>query len=250
MIPSNRTEFRDYCLRKLGKGVIEINIDPDQIEDRIDEALDFWRNFHHDAVERIYLQHQITSTDITNKYIDANNELIMGVTRIFPANGTSGSGKINMFDLRYQIRLNDFSSFYVASNSHLDYYLIRRQLEQIDMFYVGEAGMEFNKISNRIYMYWDWDRVIEGEYLIMECQVALDPASYARIWSDRMLQRYTIALLKQQWAQNMSKFQNVQLLGGIMMNGQEMFNQATDEIEKLEEQIRETFQEPPRFIVG
>jgi len=250
MIPSNRKEFTNYCLRKLGKGVIEINIDPDQVDDRIDEALDFWRNFHHDSVERMFLQHQITQTDIDNKYITMNDN-IMGITRIFPPSGSSGSGNINMFDLRYQIRLNDFHSFYVGTNTHLDYYLIRRQLEMIDMFYVGEPGMQFNRLSGRIYLYWDWDSDIqEGEYIILECEVALDPDVHTRMWSDRMLQRYAVALLKQQWAQNLSKYQNVQLLGGIMMNGQEMYVQATQEIAELEEQIRETFQVPPHFITG
>ena len=249
MVPSNRTEFREYCLRKLGKNVIEINIDPDQVEDRIDEALDYWRNYHQDAVTKTYLKYQITQDDIDNQWIPMNENLI-SITRVFPPNGTSGSGNINMFDLRYQIRLNDFNSF-LSTDSHLDYYLIRRQLEQIDMFYVGEPGANFTKHMDRINIYWDWQSDISvGDYVIIECEVAIDEDTYTDIWSDRTLQRYATALLKQQWGANLKKFNGVQLLGGITLDGQTIFQEATEEIEKLEQMIKEEFQEPPRFIVG
>lgn len=246
-VPANREQFKDYCLRKLGQPVIEINVDNDQVEDRIDEALSYWRDFHHDAVQRTYMQHQLTSTDIANQYITANND-VMGVSRIFPANGSSGAGRINMFDLRYQIRLNDFISY--RATEHLDFYLINRYLTDIDRFFVGETPIEFNRHMNRIHLYWDWENdAVAGEYIIIECTVALDEDTFTDIWSDRSLQRYATALIKRQWGNNMKKH-NVTLLGGATMNGQQIYDEAEAEIEKLEQSIRDEFEEPPRFFTG
>lgn len=248
MKPTNRAQFREYCLRALGKGVIEINIDPDQIEDRIDEALDFWRNFHHDATQRVYLQHQITQTDKDNQYIPVNND-VLAITRIFRSGGSSGSGNINMFDLRYQIFLNDFVSF--RATAHLDYFLIRQYLAQIDELFVGEIPITFNRHTDRLNLHWDWEvDAVVGQYIIIEALVELDVDTYPQVWSDRMLQKLCIAYLKRQWGTNMSKFDVIQLLGGAQLRGGEIYSEAMQEIETLEQKIRDEFEEPPRFIVG
>lgn len=247
-LPTNRAQFRELCLRRLGKGVIEINVDPDQVEDRIDEALDYWQQFHHDATMRVYMKHQLTQTDIDNGYIPMNQDVI-GVTRVFKAGGSSGSGNINMFDLRYQIHLNDFISF--RSTQMLDYYLIRTYLEQIDMMFVGEPGMSFNRHTDRVYIHWDWktDAVV-GQYIILETLIPLNGDEFPKMWQDRMLQKYATALIKLQWANNAKKFGSLQLLGGVTIDGPGMFAEATTEIAELEESIREEFECPPHFITG
>lgn len=243
MIPANRAQFREYCLRKLGKNVIEINVDPDQVEDRIDEALDFWRTFHMDATVRTYMKYPITQIDIDNGYIPVNDD-VFGVTRIFRFNSvTSGSGQVNMFDWRYQMYLNDYVSFRMPEM--LDYYMIRTHLEQIDQFFTGDMGLTFNRHTGKITIHTDWSKFTPGEYLIIETLVALDGEEFASIWSDRMLQRYCTALIKQQWGNNMKKHTNIRMLSGLTLDGQTIYNEATEELEKLEDDIREAYEVPP-----
>ena len=247
--PANRSQFREYCLRALGKGVLELNMDPDQIEDRIDEALEYWQTFHHDATIRTYMKYQLTPTDITNKYIPVNDDVV-GVTRIFRTNGSSGAGYANMFSFEYQWRLNDFVT-YRATPQLLDYYLIGTYMQQIDDMFHGDIGITFNRHTDRVYLHWDWDKdAVAGQYIILETLVALDGEEFTQMWGDRMLQKYCTALLKRQWGNNMKKFVGVQLLGGIALDGQTIYNEAMEEIEALEEKIRSEFEEPPRFFTG
>lgn len=249
MIPNSRETFKEHCLRRLGAPVIHINVDDDQVEDRIDEALNYWQEFHSDATTRIYLQHPVTATDISNKYITANNDVIH-VNKVFPATGSSGGGNINMFDYRYQMRLNDWTTFYSAKEN-LDYYLIMRQLEQIDMLYQGTPGITWSRHMNRIYIHWEWGvDILEGEYIIIECQVAVDSETFTSIWQDRMLQKYASALIRRQWGMNTKKFSGTQLLGGVEIAGQQIYDEAVQEIQELELKIREEFEEPPIFITG
>lgn len=244
---TNKDQFKDYCLRKLGHPVIRINVDDDQVDDRVDEALDFWRQFHYDAVQRTYLKHQITGTDITNRYVPISDD-VRGIIRIFTPSGMwSSTG--NIFNLNYQLRLNDLWD--LSSSSYSYYGITMMHLRALDMMFVGEAPIRFNRHSDRLYIDMDWEtKLEEGGYLIAEADVHLDPATYPDVWTDKMLQKYATALIKQQWASNLKKYGGVQLPGGVVLNGPEMYAEATTEVKELEEEMRLVYEQPPQFLVG
>lgn len=245
-VPSSREQFKDWCLRQLGHPVIEINVDDDQVEDRIDEAIQYFQDFHFDGVERWYLKHQITSNDKTNKYIPINDN-ILGVTRIFPVGSTNAS--VNMFDLRYQLRLHELYDF--TSTSYVNYALTQQHIRTLDLLFSGETPIRFNRHSNKLYIDWDWSYDVDvGEYIIIEGFIILEPNTYTKVYNDRMLKRLATAYIKRQWGNNMKKFANMQLPGGITMNGQQVYDEAVQEINEIEQLIRDTYEEPPQFLIG
>jgi hypothetical protein len=245
-IPASREQLKDWCLRQLGHPVIEINVDDDQVEDRIDEAFQYFRDFHYDGVERTYVKHQMTETDKQNKYIPVTDSII-GVSRIFPVGSTNAS--VNMFDLRYQLRLHELYDF--TSTSYVNYVLTQQHIRTLDLLFSGETPVRFNKHSNKLYIDWDWNYDIQvGEFIIIEGTIVLDPNEYNDVYNDRMLKKLATAYIKKQWGANMSKFAGMQLPGGITMNGVQIFQDAVAEIKELEEEIRTTFQEPPQFLMG
>lgn len=245
-VPSTREQHKDWCLRQLGFPVLDINVDDDQVEDAIDQALQYFQDFHFDAVERWYLKHQITETDKTNKYIPITDNII-GVTRIFPVGSTNAS--VNMFDLRYQLRLHELYDF--TSTSYVNYVLTQQHIRTLDLLFSGEVPIRFNRHSNKLYIDWDWNYDLDvGEWLIIEGYIILDPANYTKVWNDRLLKKLSTAYIKKQWGTNMKKFQGMQLPGGIMMNGQQIYNEAVQEIQELEQLIRDTHEQPPAFILG
>lgn len=245
-IPSTREQHKEWCLRQLGFPVLDINVDDDQVDDAVDQALQYFQDFHFDAVERWYLKHQITQTDKENKYIPITDNII-GVTRIFPVGSTNAS--VNMFDLRYQLRLHELYDF--TSTSYVNYVLTQQHIRTLDLLFSGEVPIRFNRHSNRLYIDWDWKYDLDvEEWLIIEGYVILDPANYPKVWNDRLLKRLSTAYIKKQWGTNMKKFQGMQLPGGIMMNGQQIYNEAVQEIQELEQLIRDTHEQPPQFIMG
>ena len=245
-VPSSREQLKDWCLRQLGFPVIEINVDDDQVEDRIDEALQYFQEFNYDGVERWYLKHQITSDNITNQYIPIT-ENIIGVTRIFPVGSTNAS--VNMFDLRYQLRLHELYDF--TSTSYVSYTLTQQHIRTLDMLFSGETPIRFNRHTDKLYIDWDWGADIEvGEFIVIEGYIIVDPQSYTDIYNDRMLKKLATAYIKRQWGANMSKFAGMQLPGGVTMNGVQIFQDAQNEIKEIEELIRNTHEEPPQFLVG
>lgn len=245
--PDTREKFVDNCLRRLGFPVIEINVDDDQVEDRVDEALEFYQQFHFDGVEKVYLKHQITDDDKTNQYIPVT-ENIKGVTRVFPV--TSSNASVNMFDLRYQLRLHELYDF--TSTSYVNYTLTMQHIRTLDLLFSGEVPVRFNKHTDKLYIDWDWANDVDtGEYILLEAYAIVDPDEYSDIWSDKWLQKYCAALIKRQWGSNMKKYVGVQLPGGIQMDGQTIFTEALQEIEQLEEELRSTYEMPPEaFLIG
>ena len=245
--PNSRSTLIDYCLRALGAPVIEINLDDDQIGDRIDEALQFYQHYHADAIEKVYLKHQITQSDIDNQYIPLN-DLVTDVVQIFPLRDNRNTGD-SMFDVRYQLRLNDLYDF--SSTSIVHYEMTMRHLDFLDHILVGEKPMRFNHLSNRLFIDMDWGTDIKaGEYLIIEVFRKLDPDTYTDIYDDIYLKRYATALIKRQWGANLSKFQGIQMLGGVALNGEQIYTQAQEQIEKLEEQIQLAYELPPMHMIG
>lgn len=245
-VPSNREQFKDWCLRQLGHPVIEINVDDDQVDDRVDEAIQYYRDFHYDGVERWYFKHQVTDADKENKYIPVNEEII-GVTRIFPLNSSSQS-TLNMFDYRYQLRLNDLAMF--TSTTYTNYVITMQHIRTLDMLFSGEQGVRYNRHSNKLYVDMNWDKINTGEYLVIEGFIVLDPDTYNDVWNDRMLKRLATAYIKKQWGNNLKKYQGMQLPGGIQMNGQQIYDEAVQEIAEIEQAIRNTYEEPPQFMLG
>ncbi len=246
-IPTTRQELIDYCLRELGHPVIEINLDDDQIDDRVDQALSYFHDFHYDGTEKYYLKHLLTDTDITNEYISID-ESIIGINKIFSV-GDTNINTGNIFDVVYQFRLNDI---WDMSNSTLTYYtMTRTNLAMIDQLLNGVSPIRFNRHTDKLYIDWDWSHdAVAGQYIIAECWKKVDPTTYPDVFSDRMLKKYLTALLKKQWGNNLSKFTGIQLPGGVTLDGQRILAEATEEVEKIEGEIREQYELPPMFFVG
>jgi len=244
--PSTRETLKQYCLRNLGKPVIDINVDDDQVEDRIDEALQYFAQYHTDGVERMYLKYLVTADDITRMTTDqsesvtedsvttawkrADNFLVVPTTvisviNVFPL---SDRANLNMFDVRYQLRLNDLYDF--SSTSIVHYEMTMKHLDFLDHILVGEKPMRFNQLSNRLYLDLDWGTdITAGEYLIFEVYRKVDPSTYTDLYDDLFLKRYLTTLIKRQWGQNLSKFSGTAMLGGVTINGPELFSTAIDE---------------------
>jgi hypothetical protein len=244
-IPASKEQLKEWCLRQLGFPVIEINVDDDQVDDRVDEALQYFQQFHYDGVERWYLKHQITQENLTNGYVPIT-ENIIGVTRIFPI--SSSNATVNMFDLRYQLRLHELYDF--TSTSYVNYVLTMQHIRTLDMLFSGEQPIRFNRHTDKLYIDWNAGMMNVGEYLVIEGYIIVDPDSYSDVYNDMMLKRLATAYIKRQWGNNMKKFGGMQLPGGITMNGQQIYEEANQEIATLEEQIRNTYEEPPQFILG
>jgi hypothetical protein len=269
-VPSSKATLKTYCLRALGFGVIDINVSDDQIDDRVDEALQYFAQYHYDGIERMLLKYQVTAADITrastNTTTTATDSIdstitssfgegngfipmpssVVSVMGIFPFSDSSTN---NMFDVRYQLRLNDLYDF--SSTSIIHYEMTMQHLDFLEHILVGEKPIRFNQHQNRLYIDMDWSNdVTAGEYLIIECYRKIDPASYTDIYDDIHLKRYATALIKRQWGANLSKFAGVAMLGGVTMNGENIFSQAQEELKELEQLISITNSPPIMFGMG
>ena len=269
-IPTTKATFKSYCLRALGFGVIDINVSDDQVDDRIDEALQYFAQYHDDGIEKMYLKYQVTADDITRatsndtttatdsvdtsitaSFSEGKNFIpmpsaVVSVLNIFPFDDQATN---NMFDIRYQLRLNDLYDF--SSTSIIHYQMTMQQLDFLSHILVGEKPIRFNQHQNRLYIDMDWTNdVSAGEFLIIECYRKIDPTTYTDIFDDIYLKRYATALIKKQWGANLSKFNGVAMLGGVTMNGETIYSQAIEELDKLEEQIQLSFETPIDYMVG
>jgi hypothetical protein len=246
--PTSRQTLIDYCLRRLGQPVIEINVDVDQIEDRIDDSLAMYREFHDDALVRIFLKHQVTQTDIDNGYISINSDIPF-VTKIFPLNRTFSS--INMFDIKYQMMLNSLGDFMQFAGGMSYYYQLEQYLDFLDNILEGQPLTTFSRNQGRLYLHGSFEDqdVILDEYIIAECLQEVDGDTY-NIWNDIFLRDYATQSIKQQWGANLMKFEGVQLPGGVTMNGRQIYDDATAELQRLEEKMRLEHESPPDFFMG
>jgi hypothetical protein len=324
--PATRQQLVDYCLRKLGHPVTEINVDDDQVEDRIDDAFQYYRDYHYDAVQRLFMKHMITASrmtvtsnvvsstvnlfalgetitgsisgatglitqegpgntstgttlllqnirgtfvagdvlagnrstgtatmvsialgDMDNGYIPLSDAII-NVVRVLPFTDTK-TGMDYMFDLRYQLRLNDL--FDLLSTSIIYYQQIKSHLSLIEMLLVGQKTVEFSRHTNRMYLDMDWKAEVNpGEYIIVECYRILDPTEFPDVYNDWFLKRYATALIKRQWGENLKKFEGIQMPGGVTLNGQKIWEEAIAEIDNLENEMESRYQAPPNFFLG
>jgi len=244
-VPTTRQEFKQYCLRKLGFPVIEINVDDDQIEDRIDESLKYYWDYHFDGSEHVYYKHQITDDDKTNKYITLP-ENIIGAVRVFPVASSVGTG--DMFNIQYQIALNDM--YTLTSTSMIPYYTTRIHLELITQMLVGQQPIRYNRHKDRLYVDTDWSRYNTGDFLLIEAYEVIDPDEWTDAWSDRWLQQYCAAKIKYQWGTNLTKFTGLQLPGGVQFNGDKILEDAKNEIDKLESEMLSSYSLPVVDMIG
>lgn len=244
-VPASRSAFKEYCLRKLGKPVIEINVDDDQVEDRVDEALKYYWDYHFDGSEKIYYKHQITANNVTDKYITMP-ENINGVVRIFDISNASMS--TNLFDIRYQIALNDL--YTLTSTSMIPYYMMFQHIQLMEQMLVGSQPIRYSRHKDRLYVDMDWTKLKVGDFMIVEAYEIIDPDVYTDAWGDRWLALYATALIKQQWGSNLTKFSGLTLPGGVQFNGDKIYNDATTDIENLEKEMLSGYSLPNCDMIG
>jgi hypothetical protein len=268
--PNSLATFKSYIKRKLGAPVIEINVDDDQLDDRIDEALQYFREYHYDGSIRTYLKHQVTSSQLTTMKTNesftgvasASNEysgqtfseeksyvvlpeFVLSVMRVFPFNDKHN---LNMFDLRYQLRLNDI--YDLTATNILYYEMVQQHIQLLDQILVGQIPIRFKQGMNRLYLDMDKDSINAGEYILIDCYRKINPEDFTDIYNDMWLKRYATALVKYQWGQNLSKFGGIQLPGGVTLEADTIKSEAQEEITKLEEESRNNYELPMDYMVG
>ena len=269
--PNSKDTLKEYCLRALGKPVIDINVDPDQCDDRVDEALQYFAEYHMDGVERMYLKYKMTSgqktraatnstTNVTDSVDNSGGayaweeqkvwipvpSTVVSVLRVL---SVTESATVPMFDMKYQMRLNDLWDF--TSTSMINYQMLQDQLDLIDHLLTGEVPVRFNQHQNRLYLDMDWEGNIPAEqWFVIECYRKLDPTVYTDVYNDIYLKKYATALIKKQWGANLIKFNGVTMLGGVQMNGETIYTQADEEIKLLEEQLLNGYGLPADMMIG
>ena len=278
--PATRQGLIDYCLRKLGAPVLEINVDDDQIDDLVDDAIQFFNERHFDGVERMYLKYKLTQADIdrgqakntdgvgivttsatstsiagygttTANWYETSNfiqvpDSVVGIEKIFKFDSSSISG--GMFSIKYQLFLNDLYHF--NSVELLQYAMTKSYLEDIDFLLTTDKQVRFNKRQDRLYLDIDWGYESADDWLILDCYRALDPTSFTQVYNDVFLKQYLTALIKRQWGQNLSKFKGVKLPGGIEMNGGEILQSAESELDALRSRMTTEYELPPYDFIG
>ena len=246
MAVTTRRQFKDYVLRRLGSPVIDINVDDEQVEDRIDDALAKFRDYHYDGTEHVYYQHVLTASDITNKYITLP-ENIIGVTRVFDINDSYSA--TNLFNVRYQLHLNEL--FNVTSVNVAPYVMAMKHIEFLEEVFVGKKPIRFNRHMDRLYIDMSWSEdVVAGQYIIIDGYRTIDPETYPDVWEDSWLKKYATALVKRQWGENLKKFEGMQLPGGVTFNGQKIWEEAIEEINKLEDEVIMDYSLPVTDMIG
>ena len=277
--PTTRQELVDYCLRQLGAPVLEINVDDDQIDDLVDDAIQYFNERHFDGVERMYLKYQISEDDIkrasgsgtdgvgivtttgtanvsgigtiTSNFYENSNfiqvpDSVVGIERIFKFDTSSISG--GMFSIKYQLFLNDL--YYFNSVELLQYTMTKRYLEDIDFLLTTDKQIRFNKRQNRLYLDIDWKAQTKGTFLVIDCQRALDPTQFTKVFNDSFLKRYLTLLIKRQWGLNMMKFSGTRLPGGIELNGRQYYEDAERELADIKQRMSLEYELPPLDFIG
>jgi hypothetical protein len=277
--PSSRQELVDYCLRRLGAPVLEINVDDDQIDDLVDDAIQYFQERHFDGVERMYLKYKITQDDLdrgrakntdgigivtttasstipgygttsfnfyeTSNYIQVPDSVI-GIEKVFKFDTSSISG--GMFSIKYQLFLNDL--YYFNSVELLHYAMTKTYLEDIDFLLTTDKQIRFNKRQDRLYLDIDWGAESKDNWLVLDCYRALDPTSFSQVYNDSFLKKYLTALIKRQWGQNLIKFNGVKLPGGIELNGRQLYDDAERELDDIKSRMTLEYELPPYDFIG
>ena len=274
--PNSRATLKDYCLRKLGYPVLEINVDDDQIDDLTDDAIQYFQERHFDGIERVFLKHKLTAADIatakttqttsssttginngitssgnSDSFLETNNYLklpdhVIGVEKVFKMDqNTISSG---LFNIKYQIFLNDL--YYYGALDLMNYAMTKTYLEDLSRLITPDTQIRFNKKQHNLYMDIDWNQISADTFLILDCYRLVDPGTATDVYNDFWLKRYLTALIKKQWGQNLIKFQGVMLPGGIQLNGRQIYDDAVKEIEEIEYSLKTEYELPPLDLIG
>jgi len=268
--PNSRNELIEYCLRSLGAPVSEVNVTEEQLNDRLDDALQYFQERHFDGIQRVFLKHKIlreeldiirdnavyetvnSATGITTSIIEeAQNfiplpDTVVSVNSVFKSDSSTISS--GMFNIKYQIFLNDL--YYFGTLDLLNYAMTKTYLEDISRIITPDVQLRFNKKNHRLYLDIDWSMVTSDYYIIIDCYRIVSPEEFPKIYNDYWLKKYLTASIKKQWGQNLSKFNNVQLLGGVTMNGEKLYSDAERELEVIEKQLRDEYELPPLGLIG
>jgi hypothetical protein len=236
--PTTRNEFKEYILRKLGAPVIEINVADEQVDDRIEEAVSFWREYHYNGSQLIYLKHEITADDISNGYVTLPTD-ILGISGIFNINASTSVGS-GMFNVNYQFVLNNVEDMNAYGMSN--YYMTMQHIGMMQEVLVGMQHIRYNRHVNRLYIDTSKENIIEGNYVLIEAYDIIDPSMHIEVWSDRWLQNYAAQLVKEQWGSNLTKFTGMQLIGGVAFNGEAILSEAREERKAMEEEVVQNLQ--------
>jgi hypothetical protein len=245
-VPTSKATFKEYCLRKLGKPVIEINVDDDQIDDRIDECIRYYWDYHFDGTEKTYYKQAVTDQIKSDKYITLP-ENIIGAIRVFQI-GDPSIRASDMFNIRYQIALNDL--YQLTTVSLLPYYMAMQHLGTITELLVGQQPIRYNRHTNKMHIDMDWTKIDVGQFLLIEAYEVIDPDTYTNAWGDRWLQEYTTQKIKYQWGSNLTKFTGMVLPGGVQFNGEKILDDAEKAIEKLEQEMISSYSLPVADMIG
>lgn len=244
-IPTTRDQFKQYCLRRIGAPVIEINVDDDQVEDRIDEALRYYWDYHFDGSEKTFYKYLIQPADLTNRYITLPDNII-GAVNLFPIGQSLSSS--NLFNIRYQIALNDL--YDLTATTMVPYYQTMQHIQLLEQLLVGQQPIRYNRNNNLLYIDMNWSIANAGDYFVVEAYQIVDPNVYPKVWSDRWLARYAESLIKRQWGSNLTKYQDVTLPGGMKFNAQKIFNDADNEMKELEHEMINSYSLPVTDMYG
>ena len=282
--PASREELTNYCLRQLGEPVVEINVADEQIDDLVDDALQYFQERHFDGVERMYLKYKLTEDDInrgqatnetgssntlgitttsgisttvtgmsdmTNSFYETSNfiqvpDSVIGIEKIFKFDSSTISG--GMFSIKYQLFLNDLYQF--NSVNLLQYSMTKTYLEDIDFLLTTDKQLRFNKRQGRLYIDMDWGSETKDTYLIIDCYRILDPNTFTGVYNDSFLKKYVTALIKRQWGQNLLKFRGTRLPGGVELNGRELYEDAQRELDDIKQRMTQEYELPPYDFIG
>lgn len=250
-VPASRADLKAFCLRRLGDPVLEINVDDTQVEDCIDDAIQFFQEYHGNSTYRTFLKHQVTSTDVTNEWIPVSSD-VHYIRQVLPFSASTIGGGSGPWSLKYQIAFNDlaYGNGFFADLKYFEQ--LGQHLTTLDMLLTGQAITTYQRHGDRLYIFGEWwdNEIKEGEYIVYEAYVTLDPDTYTSIYNDIFIKNYTTALIKQRWGQNMSKFEGMQLPGGVVLSGERILAEASAEIERLEEKMRLEYEPMPDFFIG
>jgi|TARA_B100001093_G_C26689103_1_gene954006 hypothetical protein len=229
--PTTREEFKDWILRKLGAPVIQINVADEQVDDRVDEAIDYWRDYHYNGSQLVYLKHQITQDDIDNGYITLPTQLL-GISGIFNLNTSISTGS-GIFNVQYQFVLNNLED--ITGYNITNYYMAMQHMEFLQEMLVGKPMIRYNKHVNKLFIDGSTAMTVDN-YIIIEAYDVIDADTYSDVWSDRWLQNYASALVREQWGLNLTKFSGMQLVGGVAFNGEQILAEAREDRLRMEEE--------------
>ena len=247
MAITSRTLLKEYCLRRLGHPVIEINVDEEQCDDRVSDALQYFSEYHFDGVEKVFLKHTITQTDIDNEYI-AMADPVISVIRVLPIPNFNAF-QTGFFNEEFQLRIQDLNTF--TGSSLINWQMSLQNWSMVDHLFTVTPTIHFNRKQNKVYLETNWsDKFSVDDILIVEAYRILDPTTYTEIYDDMFLKKYAAALIKRQWGENLKKFEGVQLPGGVTLNGKTIYDEAVEEITKIEEEMNLKWELPPDGFIG